>query len=170
MNTQPDERKNSLLRALLGGRTESEVIDLGGVKVKLRILPSGVKDDCRMEAARSSRKHDISDADRSGFIAADTLYRMMAKAIIDPEDGEPIGNYEAIRSYISSPYLTLLAQEYQRLEAHIAPRSAVDIDALYEEVLQYVGESDEALADFLRTHDYSTLLNFGIFMATRPTS
>lgn len=162
------ERKQRLLQALRGACAVSEPIDLGGFQVKLRVLSSGDKDDCRMDAAAAARTRELDEGDRETWISADTVYRVLAKAIIDPETGEPVGTYEEIRASLSTPNLQRLSQEYQRLEALVAPETPAELDALYEEVKRHVGESDKALAAFLRTLDYSTLLGFAISSAMRP--
>lgn len=163
-----DERRAARVRRILRGGATSEPIKVNDAPVRLRLLSQAHKDDAWIEtcAAMTARGVEFSQAVADVF-ATEKILRLLTRAVLDAETGEPMATLEEWREYADTETVSRLWSEYQRFEAAAAPTEPVDLATFLEEARKYVGESEEGLSAFLKMLGYSELLSCATSMTRR---
>lgn len=164
------EARRARLRAALKGDAYSEPFMLGDMRVCMRLVPEVLKNRAVLEVHAHIAEQGY-DAERAAALHNSmSLCRVLAHALVDAQSRESVATAEDLGDLIPTPVLLDLAERYDRFEALHSPKTAADMDALWAEVQEYVGNGDGALQDFFSTLDFGTLVNLSSYMAARLTS
>lgn len=163
-NEQNEQRREQLRAALRGARPESAPVLLAeGLAITLRVVPVAKKDQIRREAWTAAQA--LPSEQRASFMDSELVLGILAAAL----EHEGLG-VDDLRADLAAPVLRRLWAEYEAMEAFASPRTDKELDELYQEVRDHVGESRAEAEAYLSRLDYGTLLAFALSSALRPSS